>query len=194
MMKEIPELEMGIEQVSKRPLVVATLRFPRSRRKATYDELAQKFGVEPIQVKYPDAQFWEEYKKDPSGHNAIYLSHALTSTFDQLKEKYSDNVILLDPTPECHLLNAKVNYELGAITQDEWWHFQALYSDIVKTGGDKLGYPNIYIVEKTNPADLKQVIKNGGNPYEIWMMENYPNYLVKFSESINEWQHKYNIK
>jgi len=176
------------ETVEKRPLVVGLVGCLASGKTTLSEELGRRWGIDPIQENYPANPFLEKFYEDPPEYSFKSQIFFLTSKVNQLKSIDRNRVALIDPSLTMDFIYAKTHFEMGWMNKNEWNLYQNYFYTI--SGKDNLVYPDMHIIVTANHADLEQRIIGRDRKYEMWILKNYPEYLEKLSDSVDEWGKK----
>ncbi len=108
----------------------------------------------------------------------------------QLSKLKTEGIEIIDPSLEMDKLYARTQYLMGWMKKEEWKKYRLLYNRLINT--KKLTHPDLYIITKAPHKVLlkriKERIKKGGRNFEKWIIEKYPIYLTKLSESVDLWK------
>ncbi len=175
------------ETLEKRPLVIGLVGCLASGKTTLSEELGQRWGIMPIQENYPANPFLEKFYEDPPEYSFKSQIFFLTSKVNQLKSIDRNKVALIDPALNMDFIYAKTHFKMGWMSENEWNLYQNVFYAITKRN---LPYPNMHIIVTADQSDLKQRIIQRDRKYEMWILKNYPEYLEKLTESVDEWGEK----
>lgn len=176
------------ELIEKKPLIVGMLGCLASGKTTISKELGARWGIEPIEEKFPLNPFLEKFYENPSEFSFRSQMFFLTSKVEQLKGVEKNKVSVFDPGLTMDFLYAKTHYKMGWMNNGEWNLYQDVFYAL--SGKGNLPYPDMHIVVIANQEDLRRRIIDRGRGYERWILENYPDYLEKLVESVDEWSRK----
>ncbi|EKE13220.1 MAG: hypothetical protein ACD_13C00052G0009 [uncultured bacterium] len=175
----------GKETLEKKPLVIGLVGCLASGKTTLSEELARRWGIEPIEENYPANPFLEKFYKDPKEYSFKSQVFFLSSKVEQLKSIDRSKVSLIDPELNMDFIYAKTHFKMGWMNENEWNLYQNIFFTI--TTKDSLVYPDMHIVVAADQEELKQRIIDRGRNYEMGILKNYPEYLERLSESVHEW-------
>lgn len=175
----------GKETLERRPLVLGLVGCLASGKTTLSEELARRWGIKPVEEKYPANPFLEEFYENPPEYSFNSQVFFLTSKVEQLKGIDRNKVTLIDPSLTMDFIYAKTHFKMGWMNGNEWNLYQNLFFTLANK--DSLVYPDIHIIVTADQSELKQRIVDRGRKYEMWILKNYPEYLERLSESVNEW-------
>ncbi len=173
------------EEIKKAPLVIGFLGCLASGKTTLSSELGKRWGITPVEENYPANPFLEEFYENPPEYSFRSQMNFLISKVDQLKNIDKSKVSLIDPSLSMDFIYAKTHNKMGWMNDNEWNLYRNVFYAI--TGKGDLPYPDVHIIVTADNEDLKKRIVERGRKYELWILENYPEYLDRLSESVNEW-------
>ena len=175
----------GREKLGKKSLVIGLVGCLASGKTTLSEELARRWGIEPIEENSPANPFLEKFYEDPNKYSFKSQVFFLSSKVEQLKSIDKSKVSLIDPELNMDFIYAKTHFKMGWMNENEWNLYQNIFFTI--TTKDSLIYPDMHIIVTADQEELKQRIVDRGRNYEMWILKNYPEYLERLSESVNEW-------
>ena len=187
-MKESIEQNSNLEVPGKRPLIIGILGCLGSGKTTLSKELGARWGIEPLEEKFPENPFLAKFYEDPSEYSFKSQVFFLTSKVKQLRSMDTSKVSIIDPALDMDFIYAKTHHKMGWMSDGEWNLYQELFGAYISR--EDLTYPDMHIVVSASSEDLKKRIKKRNRPYEIWISKEYPEYLDKLSESVDEWREK----
>lgn len=148
-------------------------------------ELGKRWGLTPVEENYPENPYLADFYKDPPKFSFKSQVFFMSSKVEQLQKIDRSKANLIDPSLTMDFLYAKTHHKMGWMTDNEWNSYQTLFYTL--TQSDSLVYPDMHIVVMANQDDLQKRIVERNRPYEMWILKNYPEYLIKLSESVEDW-------
>lgn len=149
------------------------------------EELGRRWNLNPVQENYPENPFLEKFYEDPQSNSFKSQLFFLTEKIRQLAENNPNEVRIIDPALMMDYLYAKTHHEMGWMDDPEWNTYQSAFYTLVES--QKIKVPDMYIIVNADPESLKKGIKNRNRPYEMWILNNYPEYITKLSEEVRKW-------
>ena len=182
------EILKGKEQLEKRTLVVGLVGCLASGKTTLSNELGQRWGIMPIEEKYPDNPFLEKFYENPPEYSFRSQMNFLISKVEQLKNIDRNKVSLIDPSLDMDFIYARTHFKMGWMNENEWNLYQNVFFTL--SGKEDLASPDMHVIVTADQVDLKKRIVDRGRKYEMWILKNYPAYLERLSESVQEWGSK----
>lgn len=178
------------ETLDRKPLVVGMVGCLASGKTTLAKELGSRWCLSPIEENYPENPYLEKFYENPSEFSFRSQVFFLTSKIEQLQKIDKSQVNLIDPSLTMDFLYAKTHFKMGWMRAHEWNLYQNLYYAF--TSKDNLTYPDMHIVVTLGSGtealnELEERIEERNRPYEKWILKNYPEYLIKLNESVDEW-------
>jgi len=178
----------GKEKPGKRPLVVGLVGCLASGKTTLSNELGKRWGITPVEEKYPENPFLAKFYENPPEFSFRSQMNFLISKVEQLKSIDGSGVCLIDPSLDMDFIYAKTHFKMGWMNENEWNLYQNVFFTL--SGKQDLASPDIHVIVTADQADLKKRIADRGRKYEMWILKNYPEYLERLSESVQEWGSK----
>lgn len=178
------------ERIEKKPLVIGMVGCLASGKTTLSKELGSRWGMEPIEEKFPENPFLAKFYENPTEFSFRSQMFFLTSKVEQLKGVEKNKVALFDPGLTMDFLYAKTHHMMGWMNDGEWNLYQDVFYALSRSGS--LLYPDMHIVVIANQEDLRKRIVDRGRKYERWILENYPEYLEKLVKSVDDWSRNEN--
>lgn len=171
------------ERLNREPATIGILG-PIGSGKTTLSKiLSEKLGVQRVEENFPQNPFLENFYAAPAEYSFRSQLWFLKSTIDQLTELPTNTSRILDPTNEMNYLFAKTHVDMGWMSQHEFNLYSEIYLIFKEKGHIKK--PDLYICLNARPYALEDRIKKRGRPYELLMLKNYPEYLIKLGNNVN---------
>lgn len=182
------ERENNKEIPQKRSLVIGLVGCLASGKTTLSAELGKRWGITPVEENYPANPFLEKFYENPPEYSFRSQVNFLISKVEQLKALDKNKVSIIDPELDMDFIYAKTHFKMGWMNENEWNLYQNIFYTI--TAKDNLVYPDVHVVVTTSQKEIKQRIIDRGRGYEMWILNNYPEYLEKLSDSVNEWANR----
>lgn len=173
------------ERFQKVGLVVGMVGCLASGKTTLSAELGKRWGLTPVEENYPENPYLADFYENPPEFSFKSQVFFMSSKVEQLQNIDRSKANLIDPSLTMDFLYAKTHHKMGWMTDNEWNSYQTLFYTV--TQNNKLVYPDMHVVVMANKEDLEKRIVERNRPYEMWILKNYPKYLVKLSESVEEW-------
>lgn len=171
------------ERFQKVGLVVGMVGCLASGKTTLSAELGKRWGLTPVEENYPKNPFLEKFYANPSEFSFRSQVFFLTSKVEQLQKIDRTEASLIDPSLTMDFLYAKTHHKMGWMNDNEWNLYHKLFAALK----DNLPQPDMQIVTITDKDDLVKRVQKRNRPFEMYILKNYPEYLVKLSESVEEW-------
>lgn len=174
------------ERLEKKSLIVGMVGCMASGKTTLSKELGRRWGVEPIEEKYPDNPFLVPFYENlnPSGYNEFSFKSEMFFLTEKIKQLKSGGT-LIDPALSMDLLYAKTHFEMGWMNAHEFSMYEDTLESLSLENG--INYPNVHIGVRADLKDLEKRIRARNRKYEMFILENCPVYLARLSENVEEW-------
>jgi deoxyadenosine/deoxycytidine kinase len=148
--------------------------------------LGKRWGIEPIEEKYPENPFLANFYNDPFADGASFKSQFwfMTEKIEQLKKVNTNEVRIIDPSLVMDRLYAKTHHQMGYMKDEEWNLYRGVFETL--TTEANITYPDMFVVVTADIDVLIQRIVDRGRPYEKWLLNN-KDYLVELQKAVEEW-------
>jgi deoxyadenosine/deoxycytidine kinase len=147
--------------------------------------LLDQFGPEVITESFQQNPFLAGFYKEPRRYS---FKSQMWFLVDKVKalSGYSPRGGIIDPTLEMDKAYAEAQYRLGMMNEAEWDLYCMLFETLSSVS--TVPSPDLFVSVKAPAEVLQQRIRTRGRVYELWMLENYPEYLDKLIEVVADWE------
>jgi len=173
------------ERIQRFGLTIGMVGCLASGKTTLAAELGRRWGLKPVEENYPENPFLARFYENPSEFSFKSQVFFLTSKVEQLLRVEKSSVSLIDPSLTMDFIYAKTHHKMGWMNDGEWNLYQNLFNTLSQK--ENLRYPDMHIVVLADQQDLQKRIVERDRPYEMWILKNYPEYLAKLSDSVEEW-------
>jgi len=159
---------------------------PIGAGKTTLGELlGEKWGAVLVEEDFGDNPFLEDFYKYPEENSFKSQRWFLERKIEQLAGLTSQTTEIIDPALGMDFLYAKVQHEIGWMTQNEWQRYQRLYYTLAESS--QIREPDIVVVVNAPVNILAQRIRKRGRAFELWMLDEKPEYFKKLQSTVSSW-------
>jgi deoxyadenosine/deoxycytidine kinase len=148
--------------------------------------LLPRFGPEVVTESFEENPFLPKFYEDPQKYSFKSQTWFLMGKVRLLA--LSSHAIggIIDPSLEMDKNYAEAQYRLGMMTDNEWRLYGLLYETLKSTS--RIPEPDVFLSVKASPPVLRDRIRKRGRNYEMWMLDNYPEYIDKLVEVVVDWE------
>ena len=151
--------------------------------------LGEKFEVKIFEEKFRENPFLEKFYADPprwSFHSQSFFIKEKIGQMLLLPKLLETEPAIVDPTDwQDAEIYAWVQFQMGWMTAEEYKTYFLLYGELIKT--KEIPTPDLVISVHAPAAVIIERIKERGRKYELWMLENYPDYFPRIAKRTEEW-------
>ncbi|MGA3292256.1 MAG: deoxynucleoside kinase [Candidatus Microgenomates bacterium] len=177
----------GKETLIKRPLVIGFVGCLASGKTTLSGELGRRWSVTPIEEKYTENPYLAKFYASPYEYSFRCQFHFMLSKMEQLEKlDINETTTIIDPSLTMDFIYAQTHHKMGWMNDKEWNLYNTAFFALAEA--KHLVYPDMHVVVSASQDDLKRRIVERGRAYELWILKNYPEYLEKLSESVEEWR------
>lgn len=173
------------ERLVNEPKTIGILGAIGSGKSTLSRILSEKLGIERIEEKFPLNPYLNDFYEDPKRSSFDYQFWFLMNTVDQVASVGQGKSVILDPANEMNYLYAKTHLDMGWMTQKEFNIYFDAYSLMQEK--NRKWKPDLFLRLNPDIEVLKKRIKNRARPYELLMLNKYPEYLVKLSRNVKSY-------
>lgn len=151
--------------------------------------LSRELGLVHFQEKYEDNPYLENFYREPAKYSFQMESFFIKSKIIQMgiiSEFAKKEGVILDPTDwQDTGIYARVHYELGWMTSDQYQQYLTFYDDLCRTNG-VLKADLVVTVEATVETIYRR-IRERARPYEMLMLNQHPDYFALIAQRTEQW-------
>lgn len=147
--------------------------------------LGDAWGVTPIEEDFGKNPHLKDFYRYPEENSFKSQTWFLVRKIRQLESLTSGPTEIIDPAIEMDYLYAKVQHDIGWMTDREWQTYRMLYD--IHTHASQVREPNIFVVINAPGDILTQRIRKRGREFELWMLDKKPEYLEKLQSAVSSW-------
>src|SRR3989344_3740919 len=147
--------------------------------------LGESWGVTPITEDFGANPHLLDFYKSPEEFSFKSQSWFLVRKIKQLESLTTDYTEIIDPALEMDYLYAKVQHDIGWMTDIEWQTYRMLYD--IHTHASQVREPDIFVVINAPVDILTQRIRKRGREFELWMLDKKPEYLERLQSAVSSW-------
>ena len=147
--------------------------------------LGESWGVTPIEEDFGLNPHLEDFYEFPEDNSFKSQSWFLVRKIKQLESLTTDYTEIIDPALEMDYLYAKVQHDIGWMTDTGWQTYRMLYD--THTHASQVREPDIFVVINAPVDILTQRIRKRGREFELWMLDKKPEYLERLQFAVSSW-------
>jgi len=145
---------------------------------------------EHIEECYGDNPYLKDFYENPHENSFSSQFWFLEQKIRQLSVLEGKKTEIIDPSLEMDRIYAQTQNSIGWMNPDEWNLYQDWFDTLVAE--KKIARPDYYLVvnapQEVLLSRVEERIKKGGRDFERWILERYPEYLVKLSGNVKSWR------
>lgn len=147
-------------------------------------ELGRRLGVLAVEEDFGDNPHLPNFYKDPWRYAYICQTWFLSHKIEQVRNINGISAVI-DPDEEMDELYAETLFRMKYMDPREWGLYQtecAVLKDIARVKRSDM----FVVIDAPTPV-LVERIRRRGRPYELLMLNNFPNYLDVLAQTVNDW-------
>jgi len=148
--------------------------------------LATNYGPEVVTESFQKNPFLPKFYEDPKQYSFKSQVWFLLNKVGLLITPSPSKGGIIDPTLEMDKNYAEAQHRLGMMTDAEWNLYCFLYDTL--TSSSRIPEVNVFLSVKAPAGVLRERIRNRGRVYELWMLDNFPEYLDKLIKVVTDWE------
>jgi len=147
-------------------------------------ELGRRLGIPAVEEDFGDNPHLPDFYKDPWRHAYISQTWFLTHKIEQVKNIKGISACV-DPDEEMDEVYAETLFRMKFMDPREWELYQTECAVLKDTS--RIKKSDIFVVVDAPTQVLVERIRRRGRPYELLMLDNFPNYLDVLAQTVRDW-------
>lgn len=174
------------DEIRQRHLRIGLMGPIGAGKTALSQVLGESWGVTSIEEDFGLNPHLADFYRFPEKNSFKSQSWFLVRKIKQLENLTTDSTEIIDPALEMDYLYAKVQHDIGWMTDREWQTYQMLYN--TQLDASQIREPDIFVVVNAAFDILTQRIRKRGREFELWMLDKNPQYFEKLHWAVADWQ------